>query len=193
MPLPEGAHLDLLREAIAAEAEGQRLLLDGDAVGARELLDEASRLYRASWEVAPPQSYGRLIGMLKAAVIAGDATEEAAYARAVVPELPDSPAGAYALAIAALVEGEDDLAAAAAARMRGASEPFARAADAVAALAARDGDAYAAAVRAIVSDFEGREEHLTGVPIADTALMLERLAERRGLAAHPASALLPAG
>jgi hypothetical protein len=29
------------------------------------------------------------------------------------------------------------------------------------------------------------------VPVADTALMLERLAEPRGLAAHPASALLP--
>jgi hypothetical protein len=46
--------------------------------------------------------------------------------------------------------------------------------------------------RAIVEDFEGREAHLTGVPIADTALMLERLAERRGLAAHPESLLLPA-
>ena len=50
---------------------------------------------------------------------------------------------------------------------------------------------YAAAVRAIVADFESRDEHLTGVPVADTALMLERLAEARGLAAHPASALLP--
>jgi hypothetical protein len=46
-------------------------------------------------------------------------------------------------------------------------------------------------VAAIVADFEGRDEHLTGVPIADTALMLERLAGARGLAAHPASALLP--
>jgi len=30
------------------------------------------------------------------------------------------------------------------------------------------------------------------VPVADTALMLEALAEPRGLAAHPASELLPA-
>jgi hypothetical protein len=30
------------------------------------------------------------------------------------------------------------------------------------------------------------------VPIADTAVMLERLAERRGVAARPASAVLPA-
>ena len=76
--------------------------------------------------------------------------------------------------------------------MREGSAAFGRAADAISGLAARDGDAYAAAVRAIVSDFEGRDEHLTGVPVADTALMLERLAEPRGLAAHPASALLPA-
>ena len=75
--------------------------------------------------------------------------------------------------------------------MREGSPAFGRAADAIAALAAGDADAYASAVRAIVSDFEGREEHLTGVPVADTALMLERLAEPRGLAAHPASALLP--
>jgi hypothetical protein len=72
-------------------------------------------------------------------------------------------------------------------------EPFVRTADAIDALARGDGAAYAAAEAAIVADFEGREEHLTGVPIADTALMLERFAERRGLAAHPSSALLPAG
>jgi uncharacterized protein len=42
-----------------------------------------------------------------------------------------------------------------------------------------------------VADFETREEHLTGVPIADTALVLERLAEPRGLAVYPLSPLLP--
>ena len=62
---------------------------------------------------------------------------------------------------------------------------------AVAALAGRDREAYAAAIAAIVADFEAREEHLTGVPIADTVLVLERLAERRGIAVHPRSPLLP--
>ena len=76
--------------------------------------------------------------------------------------------------------------------MRAGSAAFGRAADAIEALADGDDEAYAAAARAIVADFEGREEHLTGVPVADTALMLERLAEPRGLAAHPRSALLPA-
>jgi uncharacterized protein YbjT (DUF2867 family) len=75
--------------------------------------------------------------------------------------------------------------------MREGSPPFARAAEAIDALAAGDAERYAGAVRAVVADFEGRGEHLTGVPIADTALMLERLAAARGLAAGVTSPLLP--
>ena len=75
--------------------------------------------------------------------------------------------------------------------MRAGSPAFGRAADAIDAHRDGDGPAYGEAVRAIVVDFEGRDEHLTGVPIADTALMLERLAEARGLAAGVESALLP--
>ena len=66
-----------------------------------------------------------------------------------------------------------------------------RARRAIAALAARDGAAYAEALDAIVADFAGRDAHLTGVPIADTAVMLESLAAARGMAARPASPLLP--
>jgi hypothetical protein len=185
-----GPHAEEMQAAIRLDGEGLRALLDGDASGGRARLLEAAERYRASWELAPPRSFGRLVGMLKAAVIAGDAAEAAAYAREAVPEA-DSPPSAYVRAIAALVEGDDDAAASFAAGMRSGADAFGRAADAIAALAARDGDAYAAAVRAIVEDFEGRSEHLTGVPVADTALLLETLAEPRGLAAHPASALLP--
>ena len=46
---------------------------------------------------------------------------------------------------------------------------------------------------AIVRDFEGRDAHLTGVPVADTAMLMEALAAPRGLAAHPASPLMPPG
>ena len=53
------------------------------------------------------------------------------------------------------------------------------------ALARRDEPAYAAALRAVIADFEARDLHLTGVAIADTALVLERLAEPRGLAQRP--------
>ena len=186
-----GPHVEEMEAAIRADGEGLRALLDGDADRGRERLHDAIARYRASWELAPPRSYGRLVGMLKAAVIAGDdATSAAAYAREAVPEA-DSPPSSYVRAVAALVEGDDEAAAGFADGMRAGSPAFGRAADAIAALAERDASAYAAAVRAIVEDFEGRDEHLTGVPVADTALMLERLAEPRGLAAHPASALLP--
>ncbi len=188
--MTEGPHLERLREAIDREARGHRALLDRDDEAARAALADASAGYRASWELAPPASYGRLIGALKAAVLAGDATEVAAYVRGQIPA-PTGPPAAYALAIAALVAGDDAEAAERARVMREGSDAFVRAADAIAALAARDAPAYAAAVRAIVTDFEARDAHLTGVAIADTALMLERLAEPRGLAAHPSSALLP--
>ena len=59
------------------------------------------------------------------------------------------------------------------------------------ALAAGDGDAYAHAIAAIEADFAAREEHLTGVAIADTAVMLELIAAERGLAAKLASPLVP--
>jgi hypothetical protein len=189
----EDEHLVALRSALDAEADAQRLLLAGAWDRGALRLQEVSALYRSSWELAPPRSYGRLIGMLKAAVIAGDGRAEAAYVRSQVGEEPDSPAWAYVLAIAALVEGDDALALRAAAGMRAGSPAFGRAADGLEALARGDAEAYGAAVAAIVTDFEGRTEHLTGVPIADTALLLERLAARRGLAARPRSALLPAG
>ena len=181
----------LLLEAMAAEARGQRALLAGDVPGGEQEMRMAAERYRGSWEAAPPTAYGRLVGMLKAAVIAGDAGDEAAYARAELAAAGASPTASYALAIAALVLGDDDGARAAAGRMRDGSGPFARAADAVAALARGDGSAYATALAAIVADFAARDEHLTGVPIADTALMLERLAAPRGLAAHPQTPLLP--
>ena len=41
-------------------------------------------------------------------------------------------------------------------------------------------------------DFEERAEHLTGVAIADTALMLEVLGRRRGMVVAVESPVLPA-
>src|ERR671916_811683 len=101
-----GPHIEEMQAAIRADGEGLRALLDGDADRGRERLAEAVARYRASWELAPPRSYGRLVGMLKAAVIAGDADDAAAYAREAVPEA-DSPPSAYVRAVAALVEGDD--------------------------------------------------------------------------------------
>jgi hypothetical protein len=185
-------HRELLREAIEREAEAHRALLGGDDVRARDELRAASDRYRASWDAAPPDAYGRLVGMVKAAVLAGEGTTAARFVHTAVGDDPSSPTSAYAVAIAALVESDDALAARAAEIMRGGSEAFGRAADAVAALAAGDATAYAAAVEAIVADFAARDSHLTGVPIADTALLLERLAGARGMAARIPSPLLPA-
>src|SRR3954452_3051362 len=156
MTMAEGEHRDALMEAIRVEGEGHRALLDGDAATAAERLRAAGAAYRRSWELAPPRSFGRLIGMLKALVIAGDDPRaEAAYVREQVPEGDASPPAWYALAIAALVEGDDALAQRAAAGMRSAGvEPFERTADAIDALARGDGAAYAAATAAIVADFE---------------------------------------
>jgi hypothetical protein len=188
-----GPHLDALLDAVRLEAEGQRALLGGDAAAGRAAMRAAAARYRDSWEAAPPASYGRLVGMLKAAVLAGDGPEAAAYARAALGGAPaGSPTAAYALAVAALIGGDDGAARAAALGMRAGDGAFGRAADAIDALARADAEAYDAAIRAIVADFEARPEHLTGVPIADTALMLETLAAPRGLSCGAASPLLPA-
>ena len=180
-----------LAEAISLEADAQRRLLDGDVAGGRERMAAAAQRYRASWERAGPRSFGRLVGMLKAALIAGDATAAARYAREQLGAEGDSPPSWYALGLAAAALGDDDALARAAGAMREGGDAFARTADALTALARRDSAAYAQALRAIVADFEARDAHLTGVAFADTALMLERLAAARGLAARPTSALLP--
>jgi hypothetical protein len=185
---------ELLLDAISREAEGHRLLLAGDAEAAAAPMREAAELYRRSWELAPPRAFGRLVGMLKASVLAGDAADAARYARGALEPRGDSAASWYALALVALIEEGDELAARAARGMREEAtgdDAFLRTADAIEALAARDSEGYARAVSEIVADFESRDEHLTGVPIADTALMLERLAEPRGIAAEPSSPLLP--
>ena len=180
-------HEDAMREAIAADGEAHRALLAGE--DARAALRRAAERYRASWEAAPPGSYGRLVGYAKASVLAGENPLE--YVRDQLGPDDRSPPACWARALAYLADGNDDRAIRAAAGMHKGSDAFGRAADAVTALARRDRDAYRGAIAAIVADFESREEHLTGVPIADTALVLERLAERRLLAAHPRSALLP--
>ena len=180
-------------EAIAADGEGHRASLAGDAGAARAAYRVAVERYRASWESAPPASYGRLVGLLKSAVLASEPEPAARYVRgALGDDAHDSPVAAYALAVAALVEGADEQAVQWADAMGSGSGAFGRAAAAIRALARRDAEAYAATVAAIVEDFEGRADHLTGVPIADTALMLETLAARRGMAAGPASRVMPA-
>ena len=180
-------HEDAMREAIAADGEAHRALLAGE--DARAALRRAAERYRASWQAAPPGSYGRLVGFAKASILAGD--NPVAYVEDQLGADDRTPPACWARALAYLADGNDERAVRAADGMRAGSGAFGRAADGVAALAGRDRAAYAATVEAIVADFEAREEHMTGVPIADTALVLDRLAEGRGLAAHRESPLLP--
>jgi hypothetical protein len=185
-------HRELMTAAIERDAQAQRALLAGDIAQAQILFAEAASCYRRSWEAAPPGSFGRLVGMLKSAVLAGSGHDQAAYARAALDaEDARSPTAAYALAVAALILRDDPAARAAAETMREGSDAFGRTAAAIEALADGDAAAYTAALREIVADFESRSEHLTGVPIADTALMLELLAEDRGITGGIQSALLP--
>ena len=179
--------------AVERDGEGQRALIASDRAGARSAFAAAAGLYRDSWEVAPPSAYGRLVGMLKSSVLAGSGVTEARYVLGELDDAdPESATASYARALAALILDDDEDARVWASRMGAGSDAFARAAEAIAALAERDGSRYAAALDAIVRDFEQRTDHLTGVAVADTALMLSELGARRGMAVAIESPVLPA-
>jgi len=184
--MQDGEHRDLMLAAILAEGEAHAALLAGDADAAKAAYARAVEQYRASWALAPPKSYGRLVGLLKAAVLGGAAGPAATEVRSALkddPDAPGSPVASYVLAVAALIAGDDAAVAPLADVMEPRGGAFERTATALRALAAGDADAYAAAASAIAGDFESRDDHLTGVAIADTAIMLEIIAAQRGLAA----------
>ena len=65
-------------------------------------------------------------------------------------------------------------------------------ADALVTLAAADRAGYLLAVEDVLESFEQRDAYLEDVPVADTVLVLQRLAEVRDCTVDlPASALLP--
>jgi hypothetical protein len=185
-------HRAEMASALACEGDAQRRALAGEGEGARAAFARAARHYRASWQLAPAGSYGRLVGMLKAAILAGGGEDEARYASEQLAGAPaDSPTAAYAQALACLALGDDRRATRFAEAMRPGSEAFERAARAIVARAGADEDGFAHALEAIVRDFEARSDHLTGVAIADTALVLRELARRRGVEVALSSPLLP--
>ena len=196
--LPEGEderQRQLTRAGNAAWAAGLSLLVLGRRdEGARWLLRAADR-YRESWPDAPPGSWGRPIGSLKARLIAGDldgARADAAWTLEAGAAESESPIGLYAAVLAELVLGQDAAAGRLAAGLRGREGFPAPVADSLATLASGDADGYAAAVRSLLADFEAREEFLEDVPVADTVLALQALAARRGAAVVLASPMLPA-
>ena len=185
-------HRALQAAAVEADAEAQRRLLAGDRGGRRAV---PARVRAALPRVLGGRAAGRLRPPGRHAQGGDPARRRRARPRTMrgrrSATRAESPTAAYALALACLAADDDAAAGAAAAQMAAGGEAFERTAAALAALARRDEAAYADALRAVIADFESRDLHLTGVPIADTALVLERLAEPRGLAQRPVSPLLP--
>lgn len=193
---PDLRQKQLVRAAMTAGAVGLARLMDGRRAEAVGWFGRSAERYRESWADAPARSWGRLIGALKARLLAADWAGAEADARWVLEQEPagaGSPIGAYAAGLAELVLGEDEAARALAqSLLEQPSEVFPQpVAEALAALAASDRDRYADACRAVLESFDSRDAFLEGVPVADTVLVLEALAERRGIAARPNSPLLP--
>ena len=187
----------LTRMGNAAYAAALARLMDGKREDANRLLAQAARRYRESADDAPPGSWGRPIGAIKARVLAADweaAAEEARWALAAGAAEAESPIGRYAAALAHLVLGDDEAARVHADYVRTRDDFPPAVGDALAYIAAgTDAIGYIEAVEDVLESFEAREEYLEDVPVADTVLVLQALAERRGLTAELSSRLLPSG
>ncbi|MGI8479057.1 MAG: hypothetical protein ACR2M2_04250 [Gaiellaceae bacterium] len=185
----------LTRMGNAAWAAGLSFLMAGRNEEVRTWLLLAADRYRESWPDAPPGSWGRPIGAMKARLIAGDrdgALEDARWALDARAAESESPIGRYAATLAYLVLAEDEATHELTATLRD-REDFPRAvSDTLAVIAASDRTDYDAAIRALLIDFEARDEFLEDIPVADTVLALQVLADQRGLAVALRSPLLPA-
>jgi hypothetical protein len=193
---PDARQKQLVRVAAAATGAGLSRLMQGRRGEAAGWFARSAERFRESFEDAPPGSWGRPIGALKARLLAGDRARAEADARWALEQGPAdvaSPIGRYAAALAQFVVGADQEAAALAESLQGeAEDAFPRpVADTLAALATGDGTAYADALARVLRSFEERDAFLEDVPVADTVIVLEALAEQRGLAVRPSSGLLP--
>ncbi len=95
-----GQHLNA---ALAAEADAYRALLAGE--DARPALLRARDAYLASHAETGPRSWGRLLGALKMAILAGDGADAIARQAMAEVEEADSPASAYVRALAQVALG----------------------------------------------------------------------------------------
>ena len=189
----EADQRQLTQLANAAWAAGLSLLMDGRNDEARGWLRTAAARYRESWDAgAPPDSWGRTIAAMKALLLAGDdAAEAARWALEAGAADAESPIGRYAAALAQLVLGEDVEARALGSTLRDDDFPEA-VADAIVTVAAADRAGYLLAIEDVLESFEARTDFLEDLPVADTVLVLQRLAAERDAAVDlPASRVLP--
>ncbi len=197
--LPEAADSDarqrqLTRMGNAAGGAGLALLMGDRAEEASEWLHRAAERYRESMAEAPPGSWGRPIGAMKALVIAGDwpgAEDAARWTLELGADEAESPIGRYAGSLALLVLGRDADARPVAGSLRERDDFPRDVADALATFAASDRPGYILAVERVLESFETRDEYLEDLPAADTVLVLQALASRRDFAVELSSPLLP--
>ena len=190
---PDQRQRQLTRMGNAAYAAGLSALMGGDSA-AGEWFARAAERYRESWGDAPPTSWGRPIGALKARLLAGDgegAEAEAGWALDAGAVGAESPIGRHAAALALLVVRRDPEARVEADAIRIRDDFPADVGDALAMIAAQDAVGYVEAIEAVLESFESRDEYLEDVPVADTVIVLQALAAARGLEADLSSALLP--
>jgi hypothetical protein len=197
--LPEAEDEDarqrqLTRMGNAAAAAGLAYVMAGDTANARDWFDRAIERYRESFELAPPGSWGRPIAMVKARILAGDwegAESDSRWTLEQGAAKARSPIGHYAACLALLVLGRDAEARALADGLRTHGDFPAPVADALAFISAQDTVGYIEAIETVLESFETREEYLEDIPVADTVMVLQALAARRGMAADLSSELLP--
>ena len=176
----------------AAYGAGLAHLMRGNAQAALRWFRRAVEAYRESWADAPPDSWGRPIAGMKSRLLVGeDAAAEAEWALDAGADDAESPIGRYAAALAHLVRGEDAEARVHADAIRSRDDFPHDVGDALSALAATDRIGYAEAVASVLESFEERTDYLEDVAVADTVLVLQALAEPRGLHADLDSPVLP--
>jgi hypothetical protein len=184
----------LTRMGNAASGAGLSELMNGNTRSAEEWFAKAVDRYRESFELAPPDSWGRPIAIVKARLLADDWSSAEADARWTLEQgaaEANSPIGRYAATLALLVLARDEEARALADGLRTRDDFPAAVGDALALLAAEDPAGYIQAVEAVLESFETREDYLEDLPAADTVIVLKRLAGRRNMAAELSSPLLP--
>ena len=170
------------------------LLMQGRPDEAAQWFHRAAERYRESFDDAPAGSWGRPIGAIKSLLLADDwpgAEQAARWALEAGATQADSPIGRYAAALALLVLGRRAEAREHADAIRTRDDFPSDVGDSLAFLAAQDVLGYQLAVESVLESFETRDEYLEDLPVADTVLVLQALAERDGLAAGLSSPLLP--
>jgi hypothetical protein len=182
----------LVRKGNVAYAAALALLMAGDEQ-ASTWFRRAAATWRESWSGG--ESWGRPIGALKASLLARDepaVDELATWALTLGTATAESPIGRYSATLALLALGRWPEARHVAESLRERDDFPRDVADALAYISAHDVVGYCEAVESVVDSFESRDDHLEDVAVADTALVLQELARRRGIEHElPASPVLP--